>query len=45
LAAPYNTFQAAGLEVIIATIKGGEPPVDDKSLAENFMTEIHVSVE
>ena len=39
LAAPYNAFVDAGMEVEIASIKGGKPPVDAGSLAESFLTE------
>jgi ThiJ/PfpI family-like len=39
LAAPYNTFTAAGYEVEIASISGGEPPLDAASLGETYLTE------
>jgi putative intracellular protease/amidase len=35
LAAPYNAFRAAGVEVDIASPQGGRPPIDPKSDAPN----------
>jgi len=31
LAAPYYTFKEAGLEIVLASPKGGQPPLDPKS--------------
>ena len=31
LAAPYYTFKSAGAEVVLASPKGGQPPLDPKS--------------
>eukprot|EP00668_Euglena_longa_P040834 GGOE01053750.1.p1 GENE.GGOE01053750.1~~GGOE01053750.1.p1 ORF type:complete len:253 (-),score=93.74 GGOE01053750.1:4-702(-) len=39
VAAPYNVFRAAGLQVTLASITGGKPPVDANSLADMFVTE------
>jgi putative intracellular protease/amidase len=36
---PYYVFQEAGCEVYIASISGGQVPVDQGSLGENFVTE------
>ena len=36
LAAPYYVFKDAGVEITLASPKGGQPPIDPKSdLAEN----------
>lgn len=39
LAAPFLVFADAGLEVEIASVLGGSPPVDAGSLAEGMLTE------
>jgi len=39
VAAPYNAFKDAGLDVVLASIAGGKPPVDETSLQAMFMTE------
>lgn len=40
LAAPYYTFKAAGAEVVLASPKGGQPPLDPKSNEPSFQTEL-----
>jgi len=39
-AAPYYTFKDAGAEVVLASPKGGQPPLDPKSSLEDFQTEL-----
>src|SRR5262252_9113361 len=39
-AAPYFTFKDAGAELVIASPKGGQPPLDPKSNEPNFQTEL-----
>lgn len=39
LAAPYYVFQDAGAEVVLASPKGGQPPLDPKSADPAFQTE------
>lgn len=39
VAAPYYLFQGDGLDVVIASVKGGEVPVDAKSRGEGFYTD------
>jgi len=39
-AAPYFTFKDAGAEIVIASPKGGQPPLDPKSNEPNFQTEL-----
>jgi putative intracellular protease/amidase len=39
LADPYYAFQAAGLEVTVASIAGGPIPIDPGSMGENFFGE------
>ena len=39
-AAPYFTFKDAGVEIVIASPKGGQPPLDPKSNEPNFQTEL-----
>lgn len=39
LAAPYYTFKDAGVEVVLASPKGGQPPLDPKSNEPSFRTE------
>jgi putative intracellular protease/amidase len=39
LAAPYYTFKDAGAEVVLASPKGGQPPLDPKSDEPSFQTE------
>lgn len=38
LACPYIQFMAAGYEVEVFSINGGEPPLDQASLGEGFMS-------
>jgi putative intracellular protease/amidase len=40
LAAPYYVFKDAGVEVVLASPKGGQPPLDPKSNEPNFQTEL-----
>jgi putative intracellular protease/amidase len=40
LAAPYFVFKDAGAEVVLASPKGGEPPLDPKSNEPNFRTDL-----
>ncbi|NDF13212.1 MAG: type 1 glutamine amidotransferase domain-containing protein [Proteobacteria bacterium] len=42
LAAPYYAFKEAGYDVVIASVKGGMPPIDPKSL-EDAKKKEHVS--
>lgn len=39
-AAPYYAFKEAGAEVVLASPKGGQPPVDPKSAESSFQTEL-----
>lgn len=39
LAAPYYVFKDAGAEVVLASPKGGQPPLDPKSSEPDFQTE------
>ena len=39
-AAPYYTFKDAGAEIVLASPKGGQPPVDPKSNEPNFQTDL-----
>src|SRR5215468_1616767 len=39
-AAPYYTFKEAGAEIVIASPKGGQPPLDPKSDEPNFQTDL-----
>jgi putative intracellular protease/amidase len=39
-AAPYYTFKEAGAEIVLASPKGGQPPLDPKSSEPNFKTEL-----
>ena len=39
LAAPYYVFKDAGAEITLASPKGGQPPLDPSSDAENAQTE------
>jgi putative intracellular protease/amidase len=39
-AAPYFTFKDAGAEIVLASPKGGQPPLDPKSNEPNFQTEL-----
>ena len=39
-AAPYYRFKDAGAEVVIASPKGGQPPLDPKSNEPNFQTDL-----
>jgi putative intracellular protease/amidase len=40
LAAPYYTFKDAGLEVVLASPLGGQPPLDPKSNEPSFQTDL-----
>ncbi len=40
LAAPYFVFKDAGAEIVLASPKGGQPPLDPKSNEPNFQTEL-----
>src|SRR5580692_4535606 len=40
LAAPYFVFKDAGAEVVLASPKGGQPPLDPKSNEPNFRTDL-----
>lgn len=42
IAAPYYAFKEAGYEVVIASVKGGMPPLDPKSLEDSKNKE-HIS--
>lgn len=39
LAAPYYVFKDAGVEVVLASPKGGKPPLDPKSNEPDFQTD------
>ena len=39
-AAPYYTFKDAGAEIVLASPKGGQPPLDPKSNELNFQTDL-----
>jgi putative intracellular protease/amidase len=38
LAAPYFTFKDVGVEIVLASPKGGQPPLDPKSNEPDFQT-------
>ena len=40
LAAPYYAFRDAGAEVVLASPKGGQPPLDPKSNEPSFQTDL-----
>ncbi|MFM9926323.1 type 1 glutamine amidotransferase domain-containing protein [Variovorax sp. H27-G14] len=40
LAAPYYAFKAAGAQVVLASPKGGQPPLDPKSNEPSFQTDL-----
>ena len=40
LAAPYFTFKDAAAEIVLASPKGGQPPLDPKSNKSNFQTDL-----
>jgi putative intracellular protease/amidase len=40
LAAPYYEFRDAGVEITLASPKGGRPPLDPKSQDPNFQTDL-----
>ncbi|WP_414448647.1 type 1 glutamine amidotransferase domain-containing protein [Burkholderia sp. 22PA0099] len=40
LAAPYYAFKDAGAEIVLASPKGGQPPLDPKSNEPAFQTEL-----
>jgi putative intracellular protease/amidase len=39
-AAPYYAFKDAGAEIVLASPKGGQPPLDPKSNEPNFQTDL-----
>jgi putative intracellular protease/amidase len=45
LAAPYYVFKDAGVEVTLASPKGGRPPLDPKSNEANFRTDLTLRFE
>lgn len=40
LAAPYYTFKDAGAEIVLASPRGGQPPLDPKSNEPSFQTDV-----
>ena len=40
LAAPYYVFKDAGVEIVLASPKGGRPPLDPKSNEPSFQTDL-----
>lgn len=40
LAAPYYAFKDAGVEIVLASPKGGQPPLDPKSNEPSFQTDL-----
>lgn len=40
LAAPYYAFTDAGAQIVLASPKGGQPPLDPKSNEPNFQTDL-----
>lgn len=40
LAAPYYAFKDAGVELVLASPKGGKPPLDPKSNEPDFQTDL-----
>jgi len=40
LAAPFYVFKDAGAEIVLASPKGGQPPLDPKSNEPNFKTDL-----
>ena len=40
LAAPYYTFKDAGAQIVLASPKGGQPPLDPKSNEPDFQTDL-----
>ena len=40
LAAPYYVFKDAGVQVVLASPKGGKPPLDPKSNEPDFQTDL-----
>ncbi|PAU75039.1 type 1 glutamine amidotransferase domain-containing protein [Halomonas salipaludis] len=40
LAAPYYVFKEAGAEIVLASPKGGQPPLDPKSNEPDFQTDM-----
>ena len=45
LAAPYYTFKDAGVEITLASPRGGRPPLDPKSNEPEFRTDLTVRFE
>src|SRR5499427_6924654 len=39
-AAPYYAFKEAGADIVLASPKGGQPPLDPKSNEPSFQTEL-----
>ena len=39
-AAPYYTFKEAGADIVLASPKGGQPPLDPKSNEPSFQTDL-----
>ena len=39
-AAPYYTFKDAGAEIVLASPRGGQPPLDPRSNEPNFQTDL-----
>src|SRR5215472_11414835 len=40
MAAPYYVFKDAGAQIVLASPKGGQPPLDPKSNEPNFQTDL-----
>jgi len=40
MAAPYYNFKEAGAGIVLASPKGGQPPLDPKSNEPNFQTDL-----
>ena len=40
LAAPYYAFTDAGAQIVLASPKGGQPPLDPKSNEPDFQTDL-----
>src|SRR6187551_2209830 len=40
LAAPYYVFKDSGAEIVLASPKGGQPPLDPKSNEADFQTDL-----
>lgn len=44
-AAPYYVFKDAGAEIVLASPKGGQPPLDPSSNTQDAQTAAHGSVQ